>query len=555
MAIIKEINVVVKETGLDSVNAKVENLTKSTEELSNTQSKNSKSAKLNTQAIGEIAPASTSAVQSLLTMGKAMWAIVANPIGAILTAIVAVVYLLVSAFKTFQPLVDKVEQGMAALGAVMNVIKNTFIAVVTGTKSLGDAFGGLSNDMSDAAKRTIALTKAQQDLEDVMKSQEVTTAKQRAEINKLNVMAKNRNLTETERIALLNKAEGIEKSLFDKRVKLADEEVRIAREAIAIKANFSKAEIELLKKFGDKTKELAESRGGNYDEEYDKLNKARIARIALEDESTANLEKNYNKQDALAQRQEDAAQKRREDARAAAEKAKEERLKRFEDERKKSEDELKLFNDFQISINNAKMQGRVDDAEEQQRRLDAISAEVDAIEGANQKKIDSDRIASEKRIALENQVKNAKYDIANQTLALISEIAGKGSKVAKATAIAQATVSGIQGVQNAFTTASASPVTTLFPAYPFVQAGLAGVFSALQIAKIVKGEKAGGGSAGSSSGSSTPQAPSFNLVQGTASNQVAQSIGKQMPVEAYVVSKNVSTGLELDRNIIKSASL
>jgi len=554
MAITKEINVVVKETGLDSVNAKVENLTKSTEELSNTQSKNSKSAKLNTQAIGEIAPASTSAVQSLLTMGKAMWAIVANPIGAILTAIVAVVYLLVSAFKTFQPLVDKVEQGMAALGAVMNVIKNTFIAVVTGTKSLGDAFGGLSNDMSDAAKRTIALTKAQQDLEDVMKSQEVTTAKQRAEINKLNVMAKNRNLTETERIALLNKAEGIEKSLFDKRVKLADEEVRIAREAIAIKANFSKAEIEFLKKTGDKTKELAESRGGNYDEEYDKLNKARIARIALEDESTANLEKNYNKQDALAQRQEDAAQKRREDARAAAEKAKEERLKRFEDERKKSEDELKLFNDFQISINNAKMQSRIDDTEEDQRRLNAISAEIDAIEEANQKKIESDRIASEKRIALENQVKDAKFQIANSIFDLVNMFAKKGSKLAKGVAVAQATMNTFQGV----TAALSAPTTIPDPFGTPVKIANATLIAAtgfMNVKKILSTNEQGSGSTGSASGSSTPQAPSFNLVQGTASNQVAQSIGKQMPVEAYVVSKNVSTGLELDRNIIKSASL
>jgi len=68
------------------------------------------------------------------------------------------------------------------------------------------------------------------------------------------------------------------------------------------------------------------------------------------------------------------------------------------------------------------------------------------------------------------------------------------------------------------------------------------------------GSGGGGGSTGGGGGS-MPSAPSFNLVQGTGSNQIASSINTQQPIEAYVVSKNVSTGQELDRNIIKSASL
>ena len=558
MAITKEVNIVVKEQGIESVTKKVDGLTNSTEELNKSQSKNKASAKLSTDAIKEIAPASTSAIQGLASMGKAMWAIVANPIGLILTAIVGTIALLVAAFRTFQPLVDKVEQGMAALGAVLNVVKNTFIAVVTGAKSLGSAFSGLGSEMSDAAKRTIALTKAQQDLEDAMKSQEVATAKQRAEISKLNVMAKNKNLTEKERLDLLNKAEKIEKNLFDKRVKLADEEVRQAREAIAIKAGFNSKEIALLKKTGDATKELAEKRGGNYDEEYDRLNKARIARIALEDEATSNLEKNYNKQDALQSKQDEARQKRIDEENAAREKEKAKQDKLREEEKAYEEDVLKNQQKMNLDRVNQEMQDAADEKERKQKNLDDISNTVDALEEDNskrrQRELDAEKKATEEKIALENQVKDAKYDIANQTLGLISEIAGKGSKVAKAAAIAQATISGVQGVQNAFTTASASPVTALFPAYPFIQAGLAGAFSAVQIAKIAKGEKAGASSSSGGDGG-RPSAPSFNLVQGTSSNQIASSINTQQPIQAYVVSKNVSTGLELDRNIIKSASL
>jgi len=59
-----------------------------------------------------------------------MKAIVMNPLGLILTAIALVVGGLVSVFKTFQPLVDKVEQSFAALGAVLNVIKNAAFSVL-----------------------------------------------------------------------------------------------------------------------------------------------------------------------------------------------------------------------------------------------------------------------------------------------------------------------------------------------------------------------------------------------------------------------------------------
>lgn len=166
--------------------------------------------------------------------------------------------------------------------------------------------------------------------------------------------------------------------------------------------------------------------------------------------------------------------------------------------------------------------------------------------------------SSAEQIALDNSVKDAKVDIANQTLNLIAEIAGKGSKVGKAVAIAQATLSGVQGVQNAFTTASASPITTVFPAYPFIQAGLAGAFSAVQIAKLIKGEKASGGSSGGGSGGGVqaPTAPSFNLVQGTGTNQIAQGLANQtQPLKAYVVGSDVTNQQQLDRNIVQGATL
>jgi hypothetical protein len=248
--------------------------------------------------------AATGGMKALTTSSLAF---IATPVGLVLLAIALVLGTLVAVFKNFQPLVDKLEQGMAALAAVFNVVKNTILAVLTGTKSLGDAFKGLGGDMADAAKRAAELTKAQQDLEDAQKSQEVITARNRAEINKLNVALKNRTLSEQERLKIADEIEKKEKADYAQRKALVDQEVKNAREAIAIKAQFTKEEIDQLKRVGDATKELAESRGGNYDEEYDALNKARLKAIALEDESTVNLEKNQNKREKL---EDDAAAKR-----------------------------------------------------------------------------------------------------------------------------------------------------------------------------------------------------------------------------------------------------
>jgi hypothetical protein len=55
----------------------------------------------------------------------------------------------------------------------------------------------------------------------------------------------------------------------------------------------------------------------------------------------------------------------------------------------------------------------------------------------------------------------------------------------------------------------------------------------------------------------TPQTPSFNIAGQGGTNQLAEAIGSQsqQPIKAYVVSSDVTTSQELDRNIIESASL
>ena len=185
-------------------------------------------------------------------------------------------------------------------------------------------------------------------------------------------------------------------------------------------------------------------------------------------------------------------------------------------------------------------------------KKEADEGELERLEELNEKK--KEAAAFEKQ--LNEDVANAKLDSAQQGLALLGEVAGEGSKVAKAAAIAQATVAGIQSTIEAFKTASASPITTVFPAYPFIQAGLAGAFAATSIAKIKSTSMSGGGG-GSMAQASAPQAPSFNVVGAAPENQLAQAIGEKedKPVKAFVVSNDVTNAQALDRNIVEGASI
>ena len=160
----------------------------------------------------------------------------------------------------------------------------------------------------------------------------------------------------------------------------------------------------------------------------------------------------------------------------------------------------------------------------------------------------------------DRDVMNAKLDSAKQGFALVGELAGEGSKVGKAMAIGQATISGYQAVQNAFTTASLSPVTAAFPAYPFIQAGLAGAFAAVNIKKIASTKPVGASTPPSSSvggAPSTPAIPNFNTVGASDTNQLADAIGSQskQPIKTYVVASDVTTAQSLERNIITGATV
>ena len=124
--------------------------------------------------------------------------------------------------------------------------------------------------------------------------------------------------------------------------------------------------------------------------------------------------------------------------------------------------------------------------------------------------------------------------------------------IRKAANIASATMDGYNAVLSTFADTKGGIVLKS------IAASIAGGFAALQIAGIAKTKFEGGGSG--SNGISTPsvggggaQAPSFNVVGNSGMNQLAQI--QQTPIQAYVVSGEVTSAQALDRNRIKNATL
>lgn len=191
----------------------------------------------------------------------------------------------------------------------------------------------------------------------------------------------------------------------------------------------------------------------------------------------------------------------------------------------------------------------------EEQKADIISFYDDKITNAKNK--NEEKQKKLKQIRTKQTLGDAK-----NTFNQIAQLAGEDSKVGKAFAIASATISGVEGVQNAYTTAQKSPITTFFPAYPVVSAGLAAAVAVKNIATIKKQDPSGrGASASPSKPSGTPPAasipPAFNIVGASGTNQLASAIGEQtqQPVQAFVVSSEVTTAQELDRNIIDDASI
>mgnify|MGYP003144391004 FL=1 len=177
---------------------------------------------------------------------------------------------------------------------------------------------------------------------------------------------------------------------------------------------------------------------------------------------------------------------------------------------------------------------------------------------ANNELLDYQQDNANQQTKLEKDLGVAKENQLKSTLGNIASIVGQNSKFGKALAIAGAIQDTYAGASKAFKQAG---IFGFVSGAAIIAAGLRNV---KQIASTKTPNPPASLGARSTGGESTPAIstpatpslpPQFSTVGASGTNQLAELLGNQAPPRAYVVSGDVSTAQELDRNIVSSASL
>jgi hypothetical protein len=234
--------------------------------------------------------------------------------------------------------------------------------------------------------------------------------------------------------------------------------------------------------------------------------------------------------------------------------------------------------DAQIALNEFNQQAnqqevtRLSEIEAEKLR---IKTEADAeTEILNQKKIDDAQTVAD----AEKAIQDAQFSNIESGLSLVKDLAGDNKKIQAAALIAENAVGvakTIINTQAANAAALATPqaiLTSGAAAIPVIAANniAAGISIATSVAATAKGLSAlkaggsptsattpstsGGGTSAPSIPSSPSQAPSFNVVGQSGFNQVAGALSGQQPVQAFVVSGDVTTAQQLQNNTITQAT-
>ena len=520
---------------------------------------------------------SFSVVQKISTAAQWAWnaAMAANPLGAILAAIVAVIAAGYMLIKFFMDSAEANEQAMEA------------------TKRNTEALKAQTKEMEKSAKTLSENNKFQYD------------------------MAK-ANGTSTESLRKLAKQHAVEEeAMAKKNAMLARSTFLRERDTLAtLQANDASEEAIAAQE------KLTQEAFKEFEKQRDNYSKAKENTVAIVRQQEVEIAK--ERTDARKAQSDKEAEFRKQQL----EKQKAQFEKEREAQKKHVQDLLSLFDKYNNDIQNLNAkteQEKLDlqkqrDVEEINRIAKAgderiglmklldekyaiLQSELDAKNDEAKRELENQRIAEEnernnKRVEMqialndrlvqaEINLQEAKRNALNASLEMLSQFAGKNKALAigilaiqKGLAVADVIVQASKSIAgqkastfaaNMVARATLGPIAGEIVAQKnnaILLSGIAAtkIGAATSIAQILatgimsakgtlSGDGAGAPNAGG--GASGATAPSFNVVGDTGTNQLIGAVnqGKQQPVEAFVVAQNVTSAQSLNRNIVQAATL
>lgn len=211
-----------------------------------------------------------------------------------------------------------------------------------------------------------------------------------------------------------------------------------------------------------------------------------------------------------------------------------------------AEDE-KVFRGFE----RGKAKIKVDTTEESEAKtFNIIKTALDKSIAAQKQNVD-DELTLERA---KTEGKRALLALTAQALGEFSALLGQQTAEGKALAVAQATINAYLAISEVWKAPNPYP-EPFGTATKVASTVVVGAAAFKSISDILAVQVPGGGGGGGSA-AAPPVTPRFNVVGTSGANQIAQTIGQDLPVvKAYVVANDVTTAQSLNRNIVSSASL
>ena len=218
-------------------------------------------------------------------------------------------------------------------------------------------------------------------------------------------------------------------------------------------------------------------------------------------------------------------------------------------------DEIERIN---LMLENLEIEKKIE-TERLKTKRDSYQEGTQAFIDANNELLDYEQESSQQQAKLEKELDDGKKNRFKKMMGDIVSIVGANSKFGKAIAIVQALQDTYAGANKAL---AQGGIFGFIGAAAVIAGGIANV---KQIAGTKTPKPPASLNARDTGGEtatpavSAPAVPSlppqFNTIGASGTNQLADLLGNQPPVQAFVVSGDVTTAQELDRNIITSASI
>ena len=474
-------------------------------------------------------------VQRISTIAQAAFNAVmaANPIGAVVVAVTALIAAGYALVKMFQASSDEAKKSEQAHKALNKELKTQVEAQKAAT---------IEADLSRDAQ--IKMAKA--------------SGKSADEIRKLSVELANQEIAQKTANAQTLRAIAIEAIRVAGLEDATESQKELAKKALK---EFNDANDALKTSIINKRKLLIDNKVAETQEQTDLIKKGN------EKEKEAADKKSEKEKERRKKEREDYL-KDAEDLEALKGKLEQNRLDK-EAEVKKKADEIQQGLKDNALTPAERLQKRYDEeraileaAHQSTLLLDAkYYTDKKALDNAD---IENKKANAETAIELAKKEAAAKVALMDKTASVLSkgaDLLGKNTAAGKAMSIAAATINTYQGITAELATKTVTPFEIglkIANVALIAATGLKAVKDIISV-KVPGGGGGGGGAAPSMSGAGAGggSAPQFNVVGNSGVNQLASVLAtnEQTPVKAYVVPSDVTTGQSLDRNIIRNASL